>query len=444
MADVQLAVNELGALAASLGRTSVSSAQVALALGGGRMPNLLETIRAKVGLPQNVEPSPRDVGTALRLLANATGLLEGYRGGHAKAASWRPVEAGKAVAAEAPPKAVEMPKVANVESPPVPTGKQSPERFVELLKHAKRNVKFPELCDRLDLSPRKCSALIEDAKGAGLYIDVAHDHVSFRVPEPDLETTPQVGPAPVVSGRSVIAVASDLHFGSRYTMREHIKDFIHIAYESGARQVFVPGDITDGVYPDRIHELSHYGLDEQTDDAIETLPRLPGLTFHAISGNHDARYTKTTGINVSDFIESRFRAKGRNDFFCYGPAQKMLMVGHTKVELWHPALMRANQYAGSYSTERHIDAGYALGSKPSILLVGHLHRFIKITRRGIHAVLCPCFQAPGSEFSKWLGHPPANGGLILSWETTADNTIRRFACEEISYYVPEVPEAMRS
>jgi hypothetical protein len=120
MADVQLAVNELGSLAASLGRTSVSSAQVALALGGGRMPNLLETIRAKVGLPQNVEPSPRDVGTALRLLANATGLLEGYRGGHAKAASWRPVEAGKAVAAEAPPKAVEMPKVANVEGVPVP------------------------------------------------------------------------------------------------------------------------------------------------------------------------------------------------------------------------------------------------------------------------------------------------------------------------------------
>jgi hypothetical protein len=120
MADVQLAVNELGALAASLGRTSVSSAQVALALGGGRMPNLLETIRAKVGLPQNVEPSPRDVGTALRLLANATGLLEGYRGGHAKAASWRPTEAGKGVAAEAPPKGVEAPKAANVEGVPVP------------------------------------------------------------------------------------------------------------------------------------------------------------------------------------------------------------------------------------------------------------------------------------------------------------------------------------
>lgn len=126
MADVQLAVNELGSLAASLGRTSVSSAQVALALGGGRMPNLLETIRAKVGLPQNVEPSPRDVGTALRLLANATGLLEGYRGGHAKAASWRPVESGKAVAAEAPPKAVEAPKVGNVEAPVPPAEPPDP------------------------------------------------------------------------------------------------------------------------------------------------------------------------------------------------------------------------------------------------------------------------------------------------------------------------------
>lgn len=133
MADVQLAVNELGALAASLGRTSVSSAQVALALGGGRMPNLLETIRAKVGLPQDASPSPRDVGTALRLLANATGLLEGYRGGHDKAASWRPTEAGKGVAAEAPP------NVVNVDAPVPPTEKPDPLKDPTLHAHGAPN-----------------------------------------------------------------------------------------------------------------------------------------------------------------------------------------------------------------------------------------------------------------------------------------------------------------
>jgi predicted phosphodiesterase len=316
-------------------------------------------------------------------------------------------------------------------------------RFDALIKLTRHPMRFTELCDRLDLSPRRCQALIDEARAAGLYVDVNHEHVGMRVPEPDMAATPQIGPAPVVGGRHTIAVSSDWHFGSRYCMRSHLRETIHMAYEAGARQILCAGDILDGAHPDRIHELSHYGMDEQTDDAFETLPQLPGLTYHAITGNHDSWYTRARGVNIGEFIEARFRRRGRTDLHIYGPARKTLLVGSIKVELWHPGKWKGNAYAGSYKLERHIDTAYEAGSKPQILVVGHLHRYIKIRRRGIHALLAPCFQAPESEFSKELGGAVANGGLILSWELTADNTIRRFACEEIDYFVREMPEPLR-
>jgi predicted phosphodiesterase len=316
-------------------------------------------------------------------------------------------------------------------------------KFDTLLKLTRHPIQFNDLCDRLDLSPRRCMALVDEARSSGIYVDVQHDHVGRRVPEPDLTNIPQIGPAPVVGGRHTIMVCSDWHFGSRYCMREHLRESIQAGYDAGARQVLCAGDILDGAHPDRIHELSHYGMDQQTDDAFETLPQLPGLTYHCITGNHDGWYTKARGLNIGEFIESRFRRRGRTDLHVYGPARKTLMVGTVKVELWHPGKMSSRTYAGSYQLERHIDTAYEAGAKPQILVVGHLHRYIKIRRRGIHAMLAPCFQSPESEFSKELGGGVALGGLILSWELTADNTIRRFACEEIDYFVREIPEELR-
>jgi|GEM_PF-4321316 len=327
---------------------------------------------------------------------------------------------------------------------PEPGGKAGDlSKFDVLVKLTRHPIKFPDLCDRLDLSPRKCQALIDSARLAGIYVDINHDHVGMRVPTPDMADVTQIGPAPVVGGRHTILVCSDWHFGSKYCMRDVLRDSIQAGYEAGARQVLCAGDILDGAHPDRIHELSHYGMDDQTDDAFETLPQLPGLTYHAITGNHDGWYTRARGVNIGEFIESRFRRRGRDDLHIYGPARKTLMIGTVKCELWHPGKWKGATYAGSYKLERHIDTAYEAGSKPQILIVGHLHRYIKLRRRGIHAMLAPCFQSPESEFSKELGGGVANGALILTWQLTADNTIRRFAVEEVDYFVREMPEELR-
>lgn len=333
-------------------------------------------------------------------------------------------------------------------------GKQSAQledKFARLVEAVKRAPKhFEDLCNTLRICPDDCRDLLAQAEAKGIFVDVAQDYVSFRPEEaPNIARVTQLPPAPVVGNKHVIAVASDWHFGSKYQELARLRAFVDHAYDYGARQVMCPGDIVDGLHPKRMHEYSSIGLEAQVNEAIAGLPRKPGLTYHCITGNHDGHYTTRIYSSVGRSIEAQMHAAGRDDVFIYGPARKMLMVGTVKVELWHPALIRNNAYADSYHPQRHIERAYPLGGKPQVLLIGHLHTMFTMHKRGIHAMLAPCFQGIDehtgemSEFSKWLGYPPTVGGCLVHWDLTADNTIRRFGFEEETYYPAEKPEQLR-
>lgn len=320
-----------------------------------------------------------------------------------------------------------------VAQPQPPTGPVSTavRRLLDAVRRAP--LPFDELCDQLDLTPGKCRALIEEARSAGHAFDVAHDHVGFVLPEPTSDVV-DVG-APATSGeRQTVAVISDTQFGSKYCMRAAIRDFVEYAYGRGVREILHAGDWLDGCYKHGIFELSHSGIEDQTRDSLETMPALPGLSYHAISGNHDDTFADVTGMAPGDYIEWYFRSHGRNDVKFYGRRGAYLKVRGATVELWHPK--KGAAYALSYHLQNHI-RDYGVGQKPDILIAGHWHINCFLEQRGVQAIACPCFQSPKSAFSKSLGGAPSIGGLILSWELTEKRTVRRFAFERSSYYERE-------
>ena len=294
---------------------------------------------------------------------------------------------------------------------------------------------FAELCDRLDMSPSKTKSLIEEAKSLGISVRVEHNHVGIQMPVPD-DRIREIGVAPVKGVRQKVAVISDTHLGSKYCLREQLKEFIHYAYSQGIREILHPGDVVDGDYRHGKFEMSHMGLDDQAQDLFDTLPHLPGLTYHGITGNHDATFTDQSGVDVGHFISNYFRERGRNDFQFYGNRGAFIKVRGAVVHLWHPR--SGVSYARSYALQKHIEK-YSSGEKPQILLAGHWHVFCHVYERGVHAVACPTFQGGGSAFGKSLGGAPAIGGLILSWDLTEDGTMRAFCLEKRSYFEKETP-----
>ncbi len=296
-------------------------------------------------------------------------------------------------------------------------------------------VPFEELCDRFDLSPSKMRALIERAQALGVKLDIAHDHIGVE-PNQEDRRIQDVGIAPVVGGRQMIGVISDLHYGSKYVLRKQLIDFVEHAYGQGVREIVVPGDLTEGIYRHALWHCSHMGLEDQVTDMVESLPQLPGLTYRAITGNHDETHEEGCGVLFGPYTEGRFAQAGRNDIKFYGRRAAYLRIGGAVIHLWHP---RGNgAYARSYKLQKKIEA-YESGMKPHILLCGHYHQYIHLYERGVHAFLCPTFK--GGEgvdpFGNSLIGSQSIGGMLISWEMTRDGTMRELDHKYRAYFEVE-------
>jgi predicted phosphodiesterase len=308
------------------------------------------------------------------------------------------------------------------------------QRLTQLMK--RHPISFQELCDRLDMSPARTRQLLDEARKQGMQLRVENDHVGMTPTHVEDDRVKEVGIAPVVGERQKVAVISDTHLGSKYCLRDQLKEFIHYAYDQGVREILHPGDVLDGMYKHGIFEVSHTGLDAQAQDLFEVLPKLPGLNYRCVTGNHDFTFTESIGVDVGEYLSRYFRDNGRKDIHFYGNRGAFLRIKGALVHLWHPR--SGVSYARSYALQKHIEK-YSSGEKPNILLAGHWHVYCHVYERGVHGIACPTFQGGGSAFSKSLGGAPAIGGLLLSWDLTEHGTIRSFVIEKRSYFEVEQP-----
>lgn len=308
-------------------------------------------------------------------------------------------------------------------------------RIANLTRSAPRP--FDDLCNELNVSPRRAREMIDEARAAGYDVQVADGAVG---------RTPTVTPEPVNVSLAehgdwqLVGVISDTHLGSRYCLRDQIRDFVDRAYEHGVREILHPGDILDGCYSHGRWEVTHPSLDDQISDLLDVLPKRPGLSYHAIGGNHDETFKSQAGFDVGRLIEARFHDAGRSDFKFYGWRGAMLRVRGALFEMWHPR--GSGAYAKSYKAQRYLAQSYGPW-KPDVLLIGHFHSFNYCVERGVHAIQCPTFQGAGSAFSKSLGGTPSIGGMILSWRVTEDGTLRDFNLTLRSYYEREGPRELQ-
>ena len=323
-------------------------------------------------------------------------------------------------------------------------GTPEPEPFVayqlsddltDLVNATRAVISFESLCDKLGKSPSEVRKLLEHAKNQGISLEMGNDHIHLS-PQEQIRTVQNSRILPTTSKRQQIGVLSDLHCGSKYCMRAQIKDCVSDFYERGIRNILVPGDLLDGCYKHGVFELSHVGLEDQTKDLFETIPALPGLAYHCITGNHDHTFTELTGVNVGAFIVGQFKERGRKDIRFYGDCGAFIEICGAVVHLWHP--MKGVAYAKSYQLQKQIEK-YGSGEKPHILLAGHWHQFAVVEDRGVFGIACPTFQASGSAFSKRLGGQPALGGLIVCWEIAGKDLVRNLSVERRRYFELELP-----
>ncbi len=296
------------------------------------------------------------------------------------------------------------------------------EPLVALVKKASRRgapLTLEALCDELGLPPREARSLVEDAIEAGYALDVLGGSLEYRPPEPSRHYVP-VATRYEPGEERLLGVASDWHVCSKHFEHDAFCRHIDWLLEQGVRDIIAPGDLVAGGYKFLKYEVTHAGIEDQSQKAAELIASRWGSTprWHTIAGNHCMSFD--VGIDATRMIQRHMQERGLSNFHYYGARGGRLLLGDTRIELWHPG--GSLSYALTYKAQRHVDAT-APEDRPHFLFVGHYHQEIVFRRGGVQVVLCGTFENGDSAFGRMIGGDVALGGWLIRYRMGADGRI---------------------
>jgi predicted phosphodiesterase len=189
-------------------------------------------------------------------------------------------------------------------------------------------------------------------------------------------------------------VIADTHLASKYCRLDALGAMYDIFAADGIDTVFLLGNIVDGEARFNTFDLLAHGIKEQTDYLIDNFPHREGVTTKFITGDdHEGWWIQREGINIGAHFESEARAQGRTDLHYVGHMEHNIELkrpqGSAFVRLLHAG--GGSSYAYSYSSQKILEAMQG-GEKPTILLIGHYHKFDYTYPRGTHALQAGCFE----------------------------------------------------
>jgi predicted phosphodiesterase len=186
--------------------------------------------------------------------------------------------------------------------------------------------------------------------------------------------------------RTRIGILGDIHFGSVYCDI----NYIYEAYKEFERVnvdfVCQVGDVCEGMSnrPGHIYELSHLGYTQQKEIAIEVLSKCPS-PIYLIDGNHDRWFIKSNGAYiVPDICEAIEHAT-----FLGHDEGDISLSDTATVKLWHGE--DGSSYAVSYRIQKIVES-LTGGTKPNVMMFGHVHKSMYLFDRHIHCYSAGCIQ----------------------------------------------------
>lgn len=186
-------------------------------------------------------------------------------------------------------------------------------------------------------------------------------------------------------------IISDTHIGSIYTDNSHI--FRAFSEFEREKVDFVAhcGDVTEGMSnrAGHIYEINKIGYSAQKETAIRILKNCPAKLY-MIDGNHDRWFVKGSGAYIVKEM-----AKDLNAVYLGQDEGDISLKGHITLKLWHGE--DGNTYAISYRIQKIVES-LTGGTKPHILIAGHVHKMIYLFLRHIHCIGAGSIQMQ----SKWM------------------------------------------
>lgn len=235
----------------------------------------------------------------------------------------------------------------------------------------------------------------------------------------------------------VFGMIGDTQVGSLYQRLDAANSLYDIFANEGVTDVFHTGDVLEGhhVYKGQEFELCAAGWEKQALMFRDQYPKRKGIRTHFITGNHDASFKSSCGINVG---ESLMELRPDCNFIGAdsGTVELETESGRTyRIMLVHPN--GGTAYAISYKMQKMIES-LSGGTKPDMLAEGHFHKADLLPAyRNVCGVQTGCLQDQ-TPFMKRGGLAAHVGGWLFRVTVgTPEGLANRIRAEWFGFFEPE-------
>lgn len=223
---------------------------------------------------------------------------------------------------------------------------------------------------------------------------------------------------------------SDTHLGSAEEHLQELNDFYDRLEERGIDTVFHAGDISDGwkVYKHHHQQLKPeaIGWENLRSYVVDNYPQRDNINTYYITGNHDYKLWKRSGIYFGQEIDER-----RDDLHWLGAMEASIVFDEENdidLELLHPS--GGVPYSLGYKAQK-LYRERDPENRPTLGAIGHLHGRMQANAHGVESFYTGCWQGP-TPYVKRKGLPTQIGGWIVTLEIR-DGSVRQLGTDWISY-----------
>lgn len=232
--------------------------------------------------------------------------------------------------------------------------------------------------------------------------------------------------------------SSDQHLCSVHERLDVLEDLYTNFENEGIKVVLNAGNYIEGEAYFNRHELLRHGIDQQMNYLAKFYPQRDGMVTYAISGDdHEGFYSQREGVNVGKYAERTMRDNGRVDWIDLGymEAPVKLINSNTGresiISVVHPG--GGSSYATSYLPQKYVES-LSGGEKPSIIVLGHVHKLLFMNIRNVWLVVSGCTQDQTTFMRKKRIDAHIGGAIMRVKQDPATGAVTRCRCEIIRYF----------
>jgi len=236
-------------------------------------------------------------------------------------------------------------------------------------------------------------------------------------------------------GWKVLGFVSDTHLGSKHERLDVLNALYDLFAAEGIKHVFHGGNWVEGESMKTRHDIRVFGLDAQLRYFIDHYPERKGVTTYYVAGDdHEGWWQQREQINIGATLQEKAERAGRHDLVYLGYVEADVELRASKgaavLKVMHGG--GGATYAYSYILQKTVEALQG-GEKPSVLCLGHHHKFDYCFPRNVHALMPGCTE----DQSIWMRKRKieAHVGGVIGWlKQSSDGAVTRFRAEWLPFY----------